>query len=615
MSTPPPLAEAAESPPLPEPPAAESARTPTTFARAFGIRARLSLVLALAAILPLAGSAAITTHLLRQRFREDLQARAGRLEGAAARAYERTGQELRAALARLAAQPLIDEILVDLAQGQLGAETERQALERMPGLMRAAGLQVLTVVDDRGRVVAAGHLPGLAGRQRAVPEAGARPTLARARVRRKGDTPELLTLEVTERVERYGARVHLVGGQLLEREFLERLLPGDDAQLRLVDRGGRELATAPDGGVPAPAAPSRIPLLGQGPRPEAYLELSLSELPLRRQNRFVTMTTGAAAGAGVLFALLLAALLAGRITRPLRALVAAAQRVAAGDLEARVPVNSRDEVGELAHTFNRMTGDINVNRKRALRAERLAAWQDIARRLAHEIKNPLSPIRTSVETLRKLHARRHERFDEVFDQATRVVLEEVARLSRIVSEFSRFARMPAPRRARRDLAQVVGGALGLYLGLPEEIVLEQRLEEGLWAWVDRDQITQVVLNLIQNAVHALGGAGHIVVRLQRCPTDSTQACLWVLDDGPGVDPGLAERLFQPYVTGRTGGTGLGLAVAERILGEHGGSVELHASHGELGGAAFLLRLPLAVPGTDHGAQATSDGSAGGSAGA
>jgi len=559
-------------------------------------------VLALVAILPVAGSAALTTHLLRQRFRADLSARAQRLEETAGRAYVRTGGELKAALARLAAQPLIDEVLVDLAQGQLRAETERQALERMPGLMRAAGLQVLTVVDDSGRVVAAGHLPGLAGRKRAAPDASGRPVLARVRVRRAEHTPEVFALEVAERVERYGARVHLIGGQLLEQDFLRKLLPGADAQLRLVDSDGRQLAVAPEGGVSAPAAPNRIPLLGQGPRPEAYLELSLSEMPLRRQNRFVTVTTGVAAGAGVVLALLLAALLAGRITRPVRGLVAAAQQVAGGDLAARVPVESRDEVGELAHTFNRMTEDIAANRSRALRAERLAAWRDIARRLAHEIKNPLSPIRTSVETLRKLHARGHERFDEVFDQATRTVLEEVSRLTRIVSEFSQFARMPAPRPALRDVAEVVRGALGLYLGLPGDISLEHSLESDLWAQVDRDQLTQVVLNLVQNAVQALEGSGRIVVKLHRCADAHEQACLWVMDDGPGIDPALAERVLQPYVTGRTGGTGLGLAVVERIVGEHGGSLRLHPTHPELGGAAFNLRLPLAprAQGDDSG---------------
>jgi len=567
-----------------------------------GLRGRISLAMVLVTLLPLAGAATLTTMIMGERFERDLLSRSAGLERALGQAYRRTGEELRASLEGLASHALVDEILLDLARGELQPDTERRALERVPGVMQAAGLDVLALVGPDGRVIAAGHLPGLSGRTLPPLPASGPPSLLATRLRRGEQTPELPSLQVAHAVARHGARVTLVGGRVLEQGFLQRLLPGADAQLRLSDASGEVLAAWPTDPLPEPSPPRRISLLGPKGGVAAWLELSVSQRPLHSLQRALAYTTGGAAGLGLVLALAFGAWLATRITRPVRALALGAAQVAAGDLNARVEAKGADELGALGDAFNRMIREVKDGQARALRAERLAAWADIARRLAHEIKNPLTPIRTSVETLRKLYDRQDPRFAEVFGRATGTVIEEVERLKRIVTEFSQFARMPSPRCEQRDLGEAVSAALGLFLGLAPGLSLEQDLQAGVRCSIDVDQVTQVVLNLVQNAAQVLGeGPGRILVRVEAA---GGEARLWVADSGPGVPEAIGDRLFDPYVTARPGGTGLGLAVADRIASEHGGRLSLVERDDParpadfaggalpLEGACFCLRLPL-----------------------
>jgi nitrogen fixation/metabolism regulation signal transduction histidine kinase len=220
-------------------------------------------------------------------------------------------------------------------------------------------------------------------------------------------------------------------------------------------------------------------------------------------------------------------------------------------------------------------------------SERVAAWQEVARRLAHEIKNPLTPIRMSLETLLAASQRGplDDRFKGLFTESARAVLEEVDRLKRIVDEFSQFARLPRPELAQLDLADVVQAVMALYAehdGVGYEVVLEK----GAVVSIDRDQLTQVLVNLVKNAEEAMAGRkGSIHVRVKKGP----EVLLEVEDEGPGIPPALKARLFEPYVTTKPQGTGLGLAIALRICQEHGGRLEVF--DGAAGGALFRVSLP------------------------
>jgi len=222
--------------------------------------------------------------------------------------------------------------------------------------------------------------------------------------------------------------------------------------------------------------------------------------------------------------------------------------------------------------------------------ERIAARREIARQVAHEIKNPLLPIRASVETLRRLRARNDPAFDEYFDEATRTVLDEVARISHIVGEFTRFARLPAPEPAPFDAVEAVRSVIALHsaTGVPIDLVTEPCPELN----ADRDQLVQVVTNLVQNAQQALLGRsnGRVKVRVGR---ELDRFVLSVSDNGPGVAPEMRSRLFEPYATTKAEGTGLGLAIVQRIVVEHGGEITFEDAPG--GGAEFIVKLPLSGP--------------------
>jgi nitrogen fixation/metabolism regulation signal transduction histidine kinase len=228
-------------------------------------------------------------------------------------------------------------------------------------------------------------------------------------------------------------------------------------------------------------------------------------------------------------------------------------------------------------------------------ASRVAAWREVARRVAHEIKNPLAPIRAAVETLRRLRARADPEFDAYFDEATRTVLDEVHRISNIVTEFTRFARLPPPRPQPVDVAELVHQVVRLHeanRGAARLRVLVDGTPPLVQA--DRDQIVQVLTNLVQNALDALDSTeGDVTVSVGAEGPDHVRVT--VADSGPGVSPEIASRLFEPYATNKEHGTGLGLAIAQRIAIEHGGELAYVPSAAR--GAAFRLILPVAGPGS------------------
>jgi two-component system nitrogen regulation sensor histidine kinase NtrY len=213
----------------------------------------------------------------------------------------------------------------------------------------------------------------------------------------------------------------------------------------------------------------------------------------------------------------------------------------------------------------------------------------VARRLAHEIKNPLTPIAMSVETLRDALDHGRADFREIFDEGTRAISDEVRRLKKIVDEFSRFARLPAPELASVAPEELVGAVLSLFPEPPAGITVVREVEPGLPpVLADRDQVLQVLLNLVQNAFEAMPAGGALRIRAARA---AGGVALTVSDTGGGIAPADLARVFEPYFTTKQGGTGLGLAIAQRIAEEHGGRLDVSSAPGA--GAAFTLTLPAA----------------------
>jgi two-component system nitrogen regulation sensor histidine kinase NtrY len=234
-----------------------------------------------------------------------------------------------------------------------------------------------------------------------------------------------------------------------------------------------------------------------------------------------------------------------------------------------------------------------------VRTQRVAAWRDVARRLAHEIKNPLTPIQLSAERMGRHFAGAPEATRALVDECTSTIVAEVESLKALVDEFAQFARMPAPRAVPSNLNAVLADTLALYNGIFQQISIEQHFAPSLPpVRLDVEQIRRVVINLVDNAVEALGGARagprpdgqppRIVIDTQHDSANAV-ARIVIADNGPGVPAADREKLFMPYFSTKRRGSGLGLAIVRRIVAEHGGSIEL--GDNSPASSRFVIELP------------------------
>ncbi len=368
---------------------------------------------------------------------------------------------------------------------------------------------------------------------------------------------------------------------------VSRWLPGrvyDDPSLLVVDDRGRagEIGASRPGGALV-----------------AVVDVDLSAVG-REETRQLTLALLAALLAGLAGAVALALVSAQLLAGPLRRLTDSVSRVADGEPAAGAMPSGPGEVGRLASAVDRMLAALQREHGRRLDAERRAAWRDIAQRVAHEVRNPLSPIRLAVDNLKRARAREPTRLAESVDVEADAILQEVRRLDRLVREFSEFARLPAPAPRPARLGDVVRAAVRGQIPDAERISclveVDPRLEEPIP--FDEDLIAQAVANLARNAVQAIGdGPGRIrgEVRAEEWNDEAGNArrgaAITIQDDGPGMPEDLCETIFEPYVTGRgEAGTGLGLAIARRIVLDHGGAISAENVSGS--GARFTIRLPI-----------------------
>jgi nitrogen fixation/metabolism regulation signal transduction histidine kinase len=321
--------------------------------------------------------------------------------------------------------------------------------------------------------------------------------------------------------------------------------------------------------------------------------------------------------------IVLGAALARGLTKRINRLGAAINVVAQGDLSVRVPVTGTDELTDLARTFNRMIAEMAQSRARIEFLQRVGAWQDMAQRLAHEIKNPLTPIQLAVQECHKKYAGDDPRYRQLLDATLEIVEEEVGTLRRLVGNFSNFARLPHAELKEANLSDFLEDCKNQLGHLEDpslgegsadaEPIPAQNVEirwevpaQEITVAVDRQMLRRVLVNLVRNAVQAIRDAqkrkstpgadidaetnrvlGHVVVSAER---EGDGARIVVEDDGPGIADSVRGRIFDPYFTTKADGTGLGLAIVKKVVVEHGGEIEATASR-RLGGARFVLRLP------------------------
>jgi two-component system, NtrC family, nitrogen regulation sensor histidine kinase NtrY len=350
------------------------------------------------------------------------------------------------------------------------------------------------------------------------------------------------------------------------------------------------LNETPDGIVVA----HTIPLVGRdSTQPLAILVIASSRRELSDlQSRIRTISLLVALG-GILLSMIASGWWASRISRPIAELSAAAQDVAAGDWERKVSVgslNGKDETARLIASFNQMTDELLRQRDRALQAERVAAWRELARRLAHELKNPLFPLQITIENLMKAREQKSPEFDEIFAESTTTLLAELNSLKKIVGRFSDFSKMPTPQLQPVNLNHLLGEIARLFAPQLTAANNPIKLETSFTAsnptiTGDPDLLRRAFHNLVVNAIDAMPQGGSL-----RLSTSTTDRAIKVelSDTGAGLTEEESKKLFTPYYTTKQHGTGLGLAIVQSILSDHGARISVLSHPGK--GTTFAVEF-------------------------
>ena len=303
----------------------------------------------------------------------------------------------------------------------------------------------------------------------------------------------------------------------------------------------------------------------------------------------------------IVVAFLLGAIITRRVTRRVAALAAASRKVGAGDLTVSLPTSATDEVTELTQAFNDMVRDLRDSRTRIEYLQRISAWQDFARRLAHEIKNPLTPIQLAAQEMDETYDGDDEAYRTKLDHARAIIEEEVATLRRLVGEFSAFAKLPRADLSPSNLCELMQGledslpAILEDLGRGTPAPVEVRIScatDPIRVRIDPMMLKRGVDNILRNAIAAAyearpSGGGRVLARAYSL---GKSAYIEVRDNGPGIAKEDWDRVFDPYYTTKPEGTGLGLAIVKKVVFEHGGEVRLDRA--PEGGARFTIELPL-----------------------
>jgi two-component system nitrogen regulation sensor histidine kinase NtrY len=347
-----------------------------------------------------------------------------------------------------------------------------------------------------------------------------------------------------------------------------------------------------------------LPLKSEAGQVMAVLVVSASRRQMVEAQQHIRAIAYGVAATGILLAIGCSVWIAGRVSRPIEELARAAEEVARGNWDTRVDARGRDEVGTLARSFNHMTGELTAQREKLIQSERVAAWRELARRLAHELKNPLFPLQLTVENL--VHARGlpEEEFDEVFRESTRTLSMEIANLKTIIGRFSDFSKMPKPHLERMDAAEAITRVALLYFPwkgtAAEECDVTSAGEQKIDCCMmldtgplpidaDPEMLHRALSNLVLNAMDAMPDGGKLTLSA-KCLDDHIE--IRVADTGEGLTPEECERLFTPYYTTKQHGTGLGLAIVQSVMADHAGTISVESQPG--GGAAFVLIFPKAA---------------------
>ncbi len=609
------------------------------------LRQRLLLLLSLTVAAAVAAVSWTVLLRIRQVFEQRDQEETALFVSQFQREFQHRSAELAAAVDRIAASEHARAVAYQLDQISDAAPFLTEAT----GMAQDAQLDFLEIVGPDGKIVSSAQWPARFGYPEAVAsETGKEPFLKREDL---PDGSTALGVFAVSTIDGAQPPVRLVGGERLDQSFLADLpvapgmtiglytdagltpgansgtipgalgastttdavtpfdpsrlagangpLPGAASYQSLIDAArsrGQQTSGVVNPGGPAglreaSLGATAIPLKNQSGSVLAVLVVALSRSGMVDAQQHIRKIAYGVAGAGILLAIAFSLWIAARVSRPIEQLARAAGEVAAGNWDAHVPESGRDEISVLAHSFNHMTEQLTSQRERLVQSERVAAWRELARRLAHELKNPLFPLQLTVENLSRARQLPEAEFDEIFKESTTTLSAEIANLKAIIGRFSDFSKMPKPELERIDAKDLIARVTSLYATAAATRESKVEFETDVAPApmpldVDPELLHRALSNLVLNAMDAMPEGGTLTLGTH---PKGDRVELRISDTGEGLTPEECERLFTPYYTTKQHGTGLGLAIVQSVVADHNGSISVESHAG--GGTTFIITLP------------------------
>jgi two-component system nitrogen regulation sensor histidine kinase NtrY len=556
--------------------------------------------------------AVVVTTLVSRSFESRDEQRTTALVSQFRREFDRRGVEVARRVEAIANSDAVQRITLNLGSAQ---NEGTQHFDDAQVLAREQSLDFLELVGPDGAIISSAEWPARFGYKESWLTEPV-DWKAQGVFLKREELPDGSALGlITARTVKAGDRsLYIAGGQRLDKDFLDSLPSATGMRVQLyrnfeplpppaslgstlaaelveqVRQHPRELTRAN-----ADATIAAIPLSGRDGQLLAILLVENSRAELADLKTYIRGTATIVGVAGVVLALILSFWTASRVTQPLRELASSVQKVAGGDWTTRAVVASSDETGQLARDFNQMTQQLTEQRDRMIQAERVAAWRELARRLAHELKNPLFPLQITVENMQRARENNPDQFDEVFRESTATLLAELNNLKIIIGRFSDFAKMPAPQFEPIDINAMVRDVMKLFdaqihaPGRPAVEISLQLSERLPPVSVDPEQIRRALRNLVLNALDAMPTGGRLEIHTDRIDTSlERKVALEVSDTGQGLTEEECQRLFTPYYTTKQHGTGLGLAIVQSVVSDHKGTIAVHSEPGR--GTTFRIEL-------------------------
>jgi two-component system nitrogen regulation sensor histidine kinase NtrY len=586
-------------------------------------RRKLMGVFVLTVVLSVATVAGIVSWVVRRSFDKADDERTAALVAQFRREFDRRGKEVNHSVETIAGSDAATRIALAVNQNVADYGPYLNDAESIADSHR---LDFLEFADDQGMIISSAQWPARFGYKESF-----FPAVAGANTNaflKQEELPNSVALGIFAlRANTVGDKpLYIIGGRQLDKDFLASIelpagmrtmlyqnLSGTFSAQNLIDPSGSVQSSEQLAGlikqVQQQAKESAaiihwsssadddevvraIPLTGIDQKLLGILLVGNSRRAYVELGRHIRSAAFLALGAGIVLAVVFSSWAAARVTRPVEQLVVAAREVAGGNWSAQAPVASSDELGELAASFNQMTHELLDQKERLVQTERVAAWRELARRLAHELKNPLFPLQLTVENLLRARQQSPEQFEEIFQESSETLLAEIANLKTIIGRFSEFSKMPQPQWQKLDLNEMVRNVGRLFqaqLRAPERTAIECQLQladDLSPIAADPDLLHRALSNLVLNAMDAMPEGGTLTLRTSR---QGENARIEVSDTGKGLTPEECERLFTPYYTSKAHGTGLGLAIVQSVINDHGGRISVHSEPGQ--GTAFVIELP------------------------